>query len=313
MATDLVKANATSVVISEAKAVRSSMAALLTFVATAEADGVLDALDRIRMAREWAKLKKVAQEVCADLLRVEIVCLRRMVAINADGVLSASMRGAARYFASLTEGEALDLIARYPSTSSTSVLYQQVRADIAADRARQSGREFAASPGSSAIPGDVLNRAIRNAGRDFHAAMAAVLDRLAGTGDTTVAEMTAVAYDELGISPRGELATDKAIREGISEVCRLALRQSKTVSVGDLQAPKFVTCLRDGITWTRVPFANATLSQLDQMIGLREEQMRQDRAALDRLKELRAALNIKGASPDMKLGDRATRATARAA
>lgn len=294
---------ATSVVLSEARIVRATMADLLTFVTQSDAAGVREALDKIRMAREWAKLKKVAAEVCADLLRVEIACLRRMVELKADDTLSSSLRSAARFFAALTDDQVAEAIARHPETSSTTVLFQKVRADRAAEEARQRGRDFAMGPGPSPATGSQIERATKHASRDFSGAMAAILDRLAGTGDTTVAEMTAIAYDELDISPRGEMATDTAIREGIAEVCRQALRQSKTVTVGDIQAPKFVTCLReDGVTWTRVPFTNATLSQLEQMVELRREQLRQDREALNRLEAVLAAVKVPRAGADMPLG-----------
>lgn len=296
---------ATDVILSEARIVRATMADLLTFVQGADAEAAREALDKVRMAREWARLKKVAQEVTADLLRVEIACLRRIVALDATSILSVSQASAARFFAPFTDTEIADLIARFPGTSSAITLQQHVRAKAAADRARQGGRDFAANPGPAMVTGNELNRATRAAGRDFAGAMAAVLDRLAASDDVTVAEMTAVAYDELNITPRGEMATDTAIREGIAEVCRQALRQSKALTVGELSAPKFVTCLReDGVTWTRVPFASATLSQLDQMIELREEQLRQDRAALDRLKAVRTAVSNTPGGAAMPLGKR---------
>lgn len=85
-----------------------------------------------------------------------------------------------------------------------------------------------------------------------------------------------------------KLDVPDAYRSGVSEICRKAITRERIETVNGFIAPKFVTYCDENEEdmWMRIPFSNSTTKQLYQMIELREQQLKEDTAALNNLKKI---------------------------
>ena len=257
---------------------RTMLGQITERVAAAEdASQVLDAKQRINLAREWVKIHKVAAETHVELLRLEVVCLVRIVELEAVNLLPNSARNPARYFAALTEIERGEVLAKYAACSTAVGIARAVQRDDMNSREWTAGREFAERPEASydepEIEAGLLDRRCRSA----RAAMAAILERHIDDRSVSVDELTAELIEDTGV--------DDYFRRGVAEVAREAIRSGPTLTINRSSAPRFVTVEREG-EFLRVPFHNATLGQLSKMVRYRRVQIDQDVKAADRLDRL---------------------------
>jgi hypothetical protein len=259
--------------------------------------------DKVRMAREWAKIHKIAKEVHADLIRIEIECLRRIGQIDGGlDVLTAAEKAAAKFFASLSESDLEQVIRDFGDRATATGVY---RAHVSASEAnymRDLGRKIAKGerPWNGLSDDEKFDEAAERFRYDDIGALAQLVDSYAAQGETLwiedIADQLIEQLDSEGIEVKG-----RALREGVREVCRKAVRSGKSITIAGTKAPRFVTCsyeefdrtaLRGGkpditAAFMRIPFESATLPQLDEMVELRRRQLEEDRAALEGLEKVR--------------------------
>jgi hypothetical protein len=268
---------------------------------------VKDAAQRIRLAREWVKIHGIAQEMHRDLMHLEITCLRRVVELGALDILPSSQRPAAEYFAGLTEQDVAELIAEFHKSTTALGVYRAKLKSDQVDYRRHQGRSYAEGDSRPPLDGDESARrdGRRRYNGDAYGAITALLDMYASDGrNFFIADLADEVLSELP-NFSGVDWEEAAVQDGIREVCRKAVSSTKTLKINGTKAPRFVTCqLSDELAerWTRIPFENASLDQLWEMVQLRRHQLAQDKAALDELLALFEQLDDHSTDRSEKLG-----------
>jgi len=234
-----------------------------------EADTAEDAFEinsRIHAAKAWAKAHGKLRDYRAQLLRLEVEALVRVVQLGGEELLSGRERIAAVAFAAMTPDALEACLADMGAVSTAAGLYQRF-ADDRDERQRRAvhvdmGRQWASGERES------VRSAIEDALGDYSRfgtpfEVADIADR--------VIDATAPTADDF--------------MEGVREMCRSVLRKSPSRLVDGTIIPKFITSqLPDG-SWVRVPTINATYADVTRNLQMREDQLRQDQAALDRFRE----------------------------
>ena len=307
-----------------ASEMRVTLAAIAAAVrATDDAETLKANTDKVRMAREWARLHKVTKEVHADLIRVEVECLRRLAQLGAEGLalLTPNERKAAEFFASLDDGDLEAVVADFGDRSTACAIY---RAHVKASESRYMrdlGRRIARGqePWDSSLSDEQkMDSAIEQYRYRTTGAIEHLLDEYTTAGapfyiEEVADEVIDKLSDDYGVQLGGA-----AIRQGIREVCRKAVRSGRPVTIYGTDAPRFVTCsarpdLSDDLgAFVRVPFESATLPQLDEMVTLRRKQLAEDEAALARMVAVRdhlAELIHPGDRRDVTIGVALARAS----
>ena len=95
----------------------------------------------------------------------------------------------------------------------------------------------------------------------------------------------------------------EAYKDGVKEICRNAMLSEKITTIGDRKAPAFVTVRTTAGDYIRVPFRYANIEQIESMIEIREDQIRQDKLALDRLVKIKDDLKAMTNDKKMRVED----------
>lgn len=266
---------------------RQTLGDLLSDINSADdTEQLLEAKDRIRLAREWAKIHKTLSEIHLDLLRAEVSCLRRIGQLSATSVLPSHARPAAQFFATLSDDEVDRYLAKYGAASTAVGVYRLLCKRGQQEENVEYGRRFAQGC-SVSVDGEPQTEAswdlIDSWSRGRTRAALAILLEDFASRSFTVGEMADEVLLETGLA---EADSDFAeIRQGVSEICRSAIRKAPALTMDGQKVPTFVTCRSlEAEGYLRVPFAQATLRQFAEMVDLRRRQLAEDQAAFDRLK-----------------------------
>lgn len=266
---------------------------------------VADAQARIRVAREWAKVQGIAEQIHTQLLELEVECLRKIAHLDAiDEVLPASLRRPARWLHEQDEDEVKELLREFGSCTSALSVYRSHLQRTRWDKNLSVGRSIARGECGARQTEDCDPAESGLRMYQYHygtkAALVAVLESLSGRDEAfTISSLADQLIEDCALDDQ-----DDGVRAGIREVCRQAVRRTPTLDINGTRAPRFVTCEdMTGVEgWVRVPFENARVSQLGQMVDLRASQLAEDTAALDRLRRLYDALREAEAEDDEPLG-----------
>lgn len=243
---------------------------------------------KVRATREYNRIYGDIQKQRIELLRVEITCIVRA------GKLGQKIKGVnismQEYF--VKHGEDISVyLSKFPEEISASQIYRAYLRREGLLGIKTNGARFAAGTDKASIydmPREEVEKVAIVKYYDTESAMKTIVDDLAGRGQHFTIEEMADKYLE-ATTQEPDTVPD-AFKAGIREVCRASLMKSKIDTIGEKKAPRFVTCTarlgedENANRWARIPFANATLYQLNEMIELREEQLRQDTVALKNLK-----------------------------
>lgn len=261
---------------------------------------------KIEAARAWAKVHGEAKRVRLQILEMEIAALVRIYELGGEEILAPREWRAAEWLASLSIEDRATLTSDAPSNISTAVgLAQRLMRDEAdrRDWRAEWSRGVALASGEESGPISLESQYVTNVRKS----LADALDEYTEAGEPfTVADMADEVVASLGVG--GDVYDNPALRDGVREVCRKAIRSAAPESFDGFAIPRFVTAIH-GDTYVRVPVMNATVGQLAQMIALRAEQLRQDRAALAELESLHARLSEAGGAPGSSIASVIARAT----
>ncbi len=263
---------------------------------TEDVNFISETIDKVKLAREWAKLQKKTEDMYSDLLRIEIECFKRIYQLNCINVLHPNKRKLAQFFGEMTVSEIEKLLKEKYGCSAYKI-FRDYTYDY--DMARWKNRGVSLAKNDiSRNEEDFINENIDDNSIKYNLkkiakykenALSFIVDHYASNGEPfTIEEMA----DNLLLEVADEVDFDitKEMKRGIREVCRGAVMSAKTLFFKDTKMPRFVTCSlkmnRSGNEWIRIPFENATLSQFSEMIELRKEQIKQDQNALDNLIEI---------------------------
>ena len=282
--------NALSAISKDIENLKSSVKNALAFIdAISTEEDAKEAFDRIKLVKEWAKIRKVKNEMHDDLLRLEMHLLRKMAVFEYTESLAYHKRSCARFFKNKSDEQIETLISEFGQE--TTVVENIVRMYEAKEEYKIAGkwvlRKSFATPDSS-LQEEEVEDAKMTFSMDSKEAIASILDSFDSVSDTfSIEDMTDLLIENLGID---QLNEDWGLRRGLSELCRKAIMDAPSKLFEDQWTPKYVTCFRrsrhGGAMPVRVPFLKASINEFKQMVDLREQQARDLARATEKLKGL---------------------------
>ena len=261
---------------------------------------------KVKAAREYMKIMGSVEKMRVELLQVEITCIVKMHELGEriKGVPSPMME----FF--FTHGESVSVYLRdYPDCISARQIYNEyLRAEgLLNEREKGKRAGFGSQESVLNLNDDEMRKHAAAKYFDTQGAMKRIVDDYASSGKSFTVEKMADKFIEETSADDGESLSSE-YKEGIREVCRRAISQTKIDTIGNKKAPRFVTYidgndeLSDAERWMRIPFENASLKQLAHMVKLRQEQLRQDTIALENLQAIyEELLELSGGSADSDL------------
>lgn len=269
----------------ELNAMRSDLERLAEAIRVAPAARVREGLDRVKLAREWAKIRKLSETMRRDLLWLEAICLRRLAQLDALDQIPTVHRPAARHFASLDDAALAALLDAATKTSSATAAFGQWKRgqEFADDRRRAVRWALNGEDREYQWEGERIDSYALMHAQDVRGAVAVVMEDAIGRDYFTVDEVVEQIIEEHLPERNG----DVAVREGIAEVVRRAIRTAPVVTAEDgRDLPRFITCQSPDGYWLRVPVERASVGQFREMVSLRRQQLAIDQAALDALEQV---------------------------
>ena len=277
----------------DAGQLRRSIADALAYVASiSDAGAASDAYDSVRLAKEFARIRKIAREVRVDLLRLEIHLYRKCAQLDMLTALPTAQRAAAKFYGGATDEQIEQWVAEFGDvTTPAAVMKRILKTDeMKQEYARYASGEYAAV--KRYVDDEARGEAVRAQARNMRESLASILENYyeyesQGFSVLTVAEQLC---EQVGLDERSAIWGKT---QGLLEVCRKAVREAPPVAIDGTNAPKFITCMdrscgnagvgSTDLGWIRVPFHSATLDQFHDMVRLREHQAEQARATADRM------------------------------
>lgn len=256
---------------------------------------------RAEAVKAWAKVHGHVRDVRMDLLKVEVEALVRIVQLGGVDTLPSKDRRAAEWLAQMTADERASLIAKSGSATTATGMCRSVWNEDELAQRRTAMRE--AGIALADLPDRMTEGELRDA-RTRVADVAAVLNDLidqygSDSEEFTTEDMADALIEEAAI---GDHASDPTLRQGVSEVCRRAIRRAPVFQVGDTILPRFITA-RTSEGHIRIPVESAQVAHLADMIAMRREQLHQDRLALERLELVASRLrDIPGCTDESRIG-----------
>lgn len=260
------------------------------------------ALDKMAMAREWAKLQENAAEVTERLAWLEMVLLRRVGQLDPT-ILPSAKRAAARHFATLDEGELSRLFHDYPARTAVTVYNLWSRAQGIRKSTRR-GRDYLTQArvlSNSEVDDDeeeetTLRHAVAQRLTTVRQAAAVIIDEYAGHRQRiSVSEVVnAFIDDEMphlnAIGSEVSAVEAAAFRSGLSAAVREAFISAPAEATErSWEIPAFITTHdRETDEWLRIPSEFARVKDARNMLQLRRAQIA---SAQRRLNALESVLN----------------------
>lgn len=286
------------------KSISDALKAVDQITGDAEA---FEVYDRIKLAREWAKIRKIAKDMHLDLLRLEIHCIRKIANLGSIKILPQYQRACAEFYKDKTDAEIEGLLNEFGEGVSPAIVASRAQSSIAQDAeyARTiQGHYFA----DVKMPEPTeLEAAVEEYVNDPKAAAASILENYESGNPEGfyMHELVETLYKELRVDERSQ---EWGFRKGMVEVCRQAVRTAPDVKIAGSSAPKYITCLDrtesrnympgTKASFVRVPFHNATIAQLSDMVDLRQEQMLDAERSWIRVRDLLKTLSeVEGSAP----------------
>ena len=233
---------------------------------------------KVKATREYLKMMHEIEGMRVNLLEVEIACIIRIYELKGN------IKGVPNKILSFY-GENPDMpIEYYTDKFPWCVTAHQIYNAFHLDEKKSKSHDYGMESGqgvtdeSTDMPTEEIRRNAIHQYFDIDSAMNYLINHLSDSEEAfTINNM----MEELQDIP-------EEYKEGVKEICRKALRSSKIDTIGDKKAPRFVTYMDKNIMdqWLRIPFENATLKQLNQMVILREEQLSQDQKAYNNLQSI---------------------------
>lgn len=255
-----------------------------------------------KAVRKYMEELKQVHEIRQYLLPVEIACIVKAAKLGAK--LPGVSKGMASFF--LENGDDPSWYwSEYPECETARHIWDAQKYRERVDGAHQDGKDQARGfMKYMPVPRDGGQEANGASHENVSSAVAALIEEYAWGGHSfSISDMAQKALQTISVSSDAA-EIHQSHMEGVKEVCRHAVLRERVDTVSGLQAPRFVTCYddvwSDGVEkhWVRIPFENASLSHLSQMIALRENQIQQDIKALQNLKSLHETLFGISSGPD---------------
>lgn len=283
---------------SDVATARSSIRHALAYIeGITSPDQASEAHDRVKLAKQWAKIRKISAEIARDLVALEIACLRKIVEVGGTSDLPNMIQGVAKWWAEQPAASIPSLLDQYGHDT---VSAKTVRDRCLWDLDHRGSREYVAS-GGQAQDQEFFEADMRDAGlaasRTYKTALADLVQEFVDNSDDEGFDIAEIAEDlmkRIGLDLHDD-SVSWGERIGTFELCRKAVLEAPSIMIGKSKAPAFITCFNraNGVAngdFIRVPFRQANLWQLADMVELRRRQAADAQRAADRLVELHALL-----------------------
>lgn len=250
-------------------------------------DDLLEVRAKVEAARAWAKVHRRVEEARKQLLAIEVETLVRIWELDEGKCLDPSLRSAAKFFAEMTiEERQTTLIERGKSTTAAGI-YRAIRVEQRADEERERGRNWARRPTVEDAPTPDVLKVLGDA-----------IDALVGAGEPfTVEEMADAVIEATG-------STGEPFEQGARWMCREALRSARPSEIDGTIIPRTLTVATPEGGYMRVPTMNATVGHATAAVAMRQEQLDNYTAALQRLDKFRTKVDaLAGGDQSAVIGD----------
>lgn len=276
---------------------RGSIRAALAFVnSISTQDDAADAYDRVKLAKEWAKIRKIHTTMHRDLLRLEMHCLRKIGQIGARGVLRGQVQSVAQWLANKTDAEVEQLIKDYGHNVTPTGVMQRAFKDEAYTKGQLHVTSGAYLHQDAQYEEPDIAEAAKKYSRDITAALATLIEECELNGnEVTVWELGSMVFSMLDADDK---SFDWGVRKAMNDLCRKAMTEAVERVIPDTEVPRFITCIDRSVpdaagdnNFVRVPFVAANLRQLADMVEIRYQQAEASKRAYQRVRELYESLS----------------------
>ena len=242
-------------------------------------EDIKETMDKVKKARELAKVLEKLNEVRLDLFRIEIAAVIRAseLDINIKGVTKEE----SKMFQSIGNRPE-EYQSLYGEVWTTSQVVWAYRRKVKIGEAKDRGRSFYKEQAAKNENHESFYYSLQDAMRII-IETASTQDKPFSTDDLYKSLIKSVKHE----NPETDI---EAYSEGVKEICRNAMRSEKILTIGEKKAPAFVTVKTDSGDYIRVPFRLSNIDQLESMIEIREEQLKQNQAALNNLIKIKEDL-----------------------
>jgi hypothetical protein len=264
-----------------------------------------EARARVEAMKAWAKVHNLTKQMRLELLHIEVAALVRIVELGGEQTLKPVEAKAAVFLAAMDAVERVEFINANRTATTAFGLCQSVwREDEIRLQRRQAvviGRKLAEEPEPPVYDEEAI-KIFRDHSNGIAGVLAQITDEYITNGvEFTIDEL---ADEIIADSLPDDLLEDETINKGVREVVREAVRRSPPLTVNGTVIPRVITA-RSGRKYIRIPVMNATVAHLDDMIMMREQQIKQDCLAVDKLKDFANMLrrHPDGSNPTSRIGD----------
>jgi hypothetical protein len=296
---------------------QSTITALIEAIqGAAEIADLHEARARTEALRGWAKVHGLTKKMRLDLLRVEVEALVRIVELGGADTLTSADRRAAIWLAEQSPEDLHTLLTRSGSATTARGMCQAVwREKEVAEHNRRSfvtGMKLAQhpQPPNSAAYDEEAILAARDHANSLAGTLASIAESYISNGvEFTIEEL---AEEIIEAALPDDLAEDSVIRDGIRKVCADMVRRTPPLMIEGTSIPRLITARTLAGKFIRIPILNATMAHLDDMITMRQAQIEQEHASLQKLIQFAEQLKQRGAdTADTRIGDIITRTVRR--
>lgn len=265
---------------------------LIAMLSSAGADEAADAAEQARKAREWVKVTNGAADLSAAALRLECSALRRLAQCGEDALKAVppARRSAGRWLAGMTGEQFAECMACIKAWDTPVAMHRRViernRVEAEAASGRRIGQGIPRTPVSTTPSID-----------EVRAAAQTIVEHLQASNQFSIAEAADKVAEDLDLTSGGyvDWLTASTLRAAVREAVAHADWPDE-----DPDVPAFVTYQEDEIGWVRIPWSQASITQLEFMVELRRKQVRELQAALEPLDDLLTVLRAAHAvHPDL--------------
>lgn len=242
-------------------------------------EDIKEIINKVKKTRELAKVLEKLNEVRFDLFRIEIAAVIK--ASELDIKINGITKEESKIFQSIgNRPEEYQKL--YGEVWTTSQVVWAHRRKVKIGEAKDKGRSFYKQNVAKNENHESFYYSLQDAMKTI-IETASSKDKPFSTNDLYI-ELIKAAKKE---NPDTDI---EAYSEGVKEICRNAMKAEKILTIGEKKAPAFVTTKTESGDYIRVPFRLSNIDQLESMIEIREEQLKQDQAALDNLIKIKEDL-----------------------
>lgn len=284
----------------------NGIADLTAAIKTADSiEDLKEARARVEAMKAWAKVHNLTKQMRLELLQIEVAALVRIIELGGESTLKPAEAKAAAFLAAMNAVERVEFIKENRTATTAVGLCQSVWREHEIRLQRKDavviGRKLAEEPQPPVYDEEAIKRF-----RDHSNGIAGVLAQITDEYITNGVEFTIdeLADEIIADSLPDDLLEDDTINKGVREVVREAVRRSPPLTVNGTVIPRVITA-RNGRKYVRIPVMNATVAHLEDMIMMREQQIEQDRLAVEKLKDFAEMLRRSpgGSEPTARIGD----------